>query len=119
LSQPGCRSWLIDGLRRVGADGVYQAGICDLVLGNRKIAGAAIYRSKDLLYYSASLLVTADLDRIARYLRHPPREPEYRAGRDHRAFLTTLAAALPGLADAADPASFAQALRETLHPPVL
>lgn len=112
-------AWLIEGLAQAGVENVRQAGISDLVLGDRKIAGSAIYRSKDLLYYSASLLVTADLDRIARYLRHPPREPEYRAGRDHLAFLTTLAAAEPGLADASDPESFAHALRQNLRPPTL
>ncbi|MBN1511525.1 MAG: hypothetical protein JXB13_05880 [Phycisphaerae bacterium] len=112
-------TWLIEGLARAGVENVRQAGISDLVLGDRKIAGSAIYRSKDMLYYSASLLVTADLDRIARYLRHPPREPDYRAGRNHLAFLTTLAAALPGLAAASDPESFAQAIRRNLRPPTL
>jgi lipoate-protein ligase A len=110
-------AWLIEGLAQAGVENVRQAGISDLVLGDRKIAGSAIYRSKDLLYYSASLLVTADLERIARYLRHPPREPEYRAGRDHLAFLTTLAAAMPGLTGESDPESFAQALRDHLCPP--
>jgi lipoate-protein ligase A len=41
-------------------------------------------------YYQASLLVDADLDVIDSYLKHPPKEPEYRDGRDHLAFCTTL-----------------------------
>ncbi len=84
-------TWLIAGLEAVGVDGVRQAGISDLAIGDRKISGAALYRSKDLLYYSATLLVAADVDRIERYLRYPTREPDYRAGRRHRDFVTTIA----------------------------
>ena len=32
--------WLIDGLARCGMPGISQAGICDLVVGDKKVAGA-------------------------------------------------------------------------------
>jgi len=44
-----------------------------------------------LLYYSASLLVNAQLSLVERYLRHPPREPKYRDGRSHLEFVANLA----------------------------
>ena len=82
--------WLIDGLDRLGIHGLRQAGISDLAVGQRKVGGACIYRSRGLLFYTASLLVAPDLERMERYLRHPPREPDYRAGRRHRDFVGAL-----------------------------
>lgn len=91
--------WVIDALNRAGVKGVHHAGISDLVLGDRKIGGACIYRTRDLLYYSTTLLFDPSLDLIERYVKHPPREPEYRAGRAHRAFLGSLldCASLPDI----------------------
>ena len=85
-------AWLIDGLSRIGVRGVRQAGICDYVLGDRKIGGACLHRSGDVLYYSTTLLVDPDMEAVTRYLQHPPREPDYRGGRDHAAFMGSLAA---------------------------
>ena len=85
-------AWLIDALTRIGITGIDQAGICDLVLGERKIGGACLHRRRDLLYYSASLLVNPDVRRAARYLKHPPREPDYRGGRPHTLFMGSLTA---------------------------
>lgn len=82
--------WLIDGLAKTGVPGVKCRGISDLALGDRKIGGSCLYRAKDLLYYSSTLLVDPDLDRIDRYLKHPPREPDYRRRRSHREFLDSL-----------------------------
>ena len=82
--------WLISGLERTGIKGIYHDGISDLVLKDKKIAGACIYRTKGLLYYSATLLFKADLELIERYLKHPPREPKYRYGRGHKDFITSL-----------------------------
>lgn len=82
--------WLVAGLARSGVSGVVQRGTSDLALGNRKIGGSCIYRTKGLLYYSSTLLIDPDLDRVERYLRHPPREPDYRQGRNHREFMGRL-----------------------------
>jgi len=86
----GASRWLIDGLARAGLPGVEQRGICDLVLGQRKVGGACLYRARGLVYYSTTLLVDPRLDLITRYLCHPPREPDYRAGRAHVDFLGCL-----------------------------
>lgn len=82
--------WLVKGLETIGVARVDLDGISDLVIGSRKIGGTCIYRARGVLLYSASLLVKPDLALIDRYLRHPPREPDYRRGRSHDEFLTTI-----------------------------
>lgn len=77
-------------LASVGVDGVVQAGVSDLAVAGRKLGGSCIWRTRNLLYYSTTVLVDPRWDLIDRYLPHPPREPEYRAGRVHRAFLTSV-----------------------------
>ncbi len=87
-------AWLIQGLERLGVAGLEQRGISDLALGDRKIGGASLHRSRERLLYSVSLLIAPDISLIERYLKHPPREPDYRAGRPHREFLGTIRNAL-------------------------
>lgn len=99
-------AWMAEVLAACGVPGVGWQGVSDLVLGDRKLGGSCIWRTRGLLYYSTTVLVAPDLDLIDRYLPHPPREPSYRAGRDHRQFLTTLRD--EGLAD--DPADLATRL---------
>jgi len=83
-------AWLATALAAAGIADVRQRGVSDLALGERKIGGSCIHRSRDLLYYSTTLLVDPDLELVARYLPHPPREPEYRSGRGHREFMGSL-----------------------------
>lgn len=83
-------AWLTVGLARAGVVNVLRQDVSDLCLGDRKIAGACMYRARNLLLYTVSLLVEPELDLMDRYLRHPPREPEYRRGRSHRDFVTTI-----------------------------
>ena len=82
--------WMISALQQLGFDHVVQGGTSDLVLDDRKIGGSCVYRSKDFLYYSASLLVDPRIELSERYLRRPPREPAYRRGRLHRDFMGRL-----------------------------
>lgn len=84
--------WVIDGLATCGVPDVRQEGVSDLVLGDRKIGGSCIYRTRGLLYYSTTLLVAPDFGLMDHYLQHPPREPEYRRGRRHADFTTSLEA---------------------------
>jgi lipoate-protein ligase A len=84
-------AWLVDELAAIGIAGVEQHGVSDLVLDDRKIAGSCMHRSKGVMHYSVTFLVEGDVDLIERYLRHPPREPEYRRGRRHREFVRRLA----------------------------
>lgn len=77
-------------LAACGVPDVKQRGVSDLVVDDRKLGGSCVHRLRDLLYYSATLLVEPDLELLERYLHHPPREPDYRDRRGHRDFVTTL-----------------------------
>ncbi|MFN7967695.1 MAG: hypothetical protein U0V87_18630, partial [Acidobacteriota bacterium] len=70
-------SWMIAGLAACGLPNVQQRGTSDLTIDDRKIGGSCIYKPRAVLYYSTTLLVDADLGLLDRYLKHPPREPDY------------------------------------------
>jgi lipoate-protein ligase A len=83
---------LITVLKNHGITTVVERGISDLAIGDKKVLGSSLYMGKKppFFYYQSSLLVNTDLFLMDRYLKHPPREPDYRSGRDHGAFCTTL-----------------------------
>jgi lipoate-protein ligase A len=82
--------WIVESLSSLGVAGVAAEGISDLAIGGRKILGTSIYRRRLALFYQASLLVSCDLSLFSRYLAMPARVPEYRRGRNHEEFCTTL-----------------------------
>lgn len=65
-------------------------GVSDLAVGDRKIAGSALRLWGGRVLFQISLLVDIDVELFERYLAMPSREPDYRAGRRHREFVTTL-----------------------------
>jgi len=83
---------VIAALRIAGIDDAVKTGISDIAVGGRKVLGSSLYMGlrPPLFYYQSSLMVSNDLGLMDRYLRHPPREPEYRGGRGHSEFCTTL-----------------------------
>jgi lipoate-protein ligase A len=81
---------IIEALEIVGISGLNQQGHSDICIHEKKILGSSMYRSKEILFYTASLMVSNDLHIIDRYLKHPSKEPEYRRGRSHQDFLTTI-----------------------------
>jgi lipoate-protein ligase A len=66
---------------------IEQAGISDLTLAGRKFSGTAQQRKRAFLLHHGTLLHDFDLSSMPRYLREPPRQPDYRAGRAHLAFV--------------------------------
>ncbi len=68
-----------------------QRGISDICMGEKKIVGTSMFRSRNYLLYQASILVRPRLEVISRYLKHPTKEPDYRQGRNHEQFLIGLA----------------------------
>jgi lipoate-protein ligase A len=84
--------WFRETLSALGVSGIEHRGISDLALGERKILGTSLYRRRQLLFYQASLLVSPELSLFDRYLTFPSRVPDYRRGRPHSEFCTTLAA---------------------------
>lgn len=79
-------------LDRCGVDKICPSGISDLAMGNKKVLGSSLYMGRDpmLFYYQSSLMVNPDLALLEKYLKHPPREPDYRKGREHKEFCTSL-----------------------------
>ena len=65
-------------------------GTSDVAVGDRKISGNAQARRWRALLVHGTLLVDFDHDLADAVLKHPPREPAYRRGRNHRDFLVTL-----------------------------
>lgn len=83
-------SWIADSLGLLGVNGVHPEGISDLAIGEKKIVGTSLYRTRLILFYQASLLVSSDISVFTRYLAMPARVPEYRRGRSHEDFCTTI-----------------------------
>jgi lipoate-protein ligase A len=65
-------------------------GSGDLVWNGRKCAGSAQRRLKRWFLVHYSILYAFPLERIARYLAIPDRQPAYRRGRRHEDFLSNL-----------------------------
>jgi lipoate-protein ligase A len=70
--------------------GVTVAGPSDLAVGGRKIGGSAQQRKRECLLHHGSILYAFDLPLIGRYLKDPPRQPDYRGRRPHSEFVTNL-----------------------------
>jgi lipoate-protein ligase A len=81
--------WILSRMTE-GLPGVTIAGPSDLAIGDRKIGGSAQQRKREHLLHHGSLLYDFDLALIGRYLKEPPRQPEYRDRRAHAEFVTNL-----------------------------
>jgi lipoate-protein ligase A len=82
---------LVDALGRLAPD-LSRQGTSDLAIGSMKCSGNSLRCKRNCFLYHGTLLYGAPLDLIADCLAMPPRQPEYRASRPHRAFLTNLPA---------------------------
>ncbi|GAK57979.1 putative lipoate-protein ligase [Candidatus Vecturithrix granuli] len=91
-------TYIIEALESLGIKNLNQQGYSDICIRDRKILGSSMYRSRDILFYTASLMIANDLTLLDRYLKHPSKEPEYRQGRSHLEFVTTLISEYPALA---------------------
>ena len=72
-------------------------GISDIAWREQKVAGTSLFRSRNFLLYQASVLIDGRVELLERFLKHPSREPEYRAGKSHRDFVIGLNEVLEGL----------------------
>jgi len=75
--------------KAIGANATLR-GISDLTAGGRKFSGNSLRCKRDHLLYHGTILYDFPLEKIGRYLRSPPREPEYRGGRSHGDFITNV-----------------------------
>jgi len=76
-------------IRRAGPP-VSVEGLGDLVLAGRKCGGSAQRRKKHWFMVHCSILYDFAIERVARYLTIPERQPAYRAGRAHQDFLSNV-----------------------------
>lgn len=81
---------IMKALEGFGVKNLNIKGISDVATGNKKIMGSSLYRKKELVLYQGALLLNPDMKIFDKYLKHPRREPDYRAGRKHKDFLTSL-----------------------------
>jgi len=81
---------IISSIEEAGITDLSQRGISDIAIDGKKILGSAIYRNKDKLLYHAVLNLGEPASTFERYLKHPSREPDYRNGRNHAEFVTSL-----------------------------
>jgi lipoate-protein ligase A len=65
-------------------------GISDLAIGGMKISGNAQRRTRKALLFHGTILYDMHADLIARYLKQPLRQPDYRSDRSHGTFLRTI-----------------------------
>lgn len=98
---------LSDALQPI-APGIARHGTSDLAYdaagqgGLKKFSGNSLRVKRRHLLYHGTLLYDFDLPLIGNLLAHPPREPDYRAGRPHGQFVANL------------PATTSAALRDAL-----
>jgi lipoate---protein ligase len=81
---------IVDYLRTKGVNNLGFKGISDITIGNNKILGSSIRSRRTRMTYHAVLNVSEDPDLFEKYLRHPVKEPDYRAQRSHKEFVTSL-----------------------------
>lgn len=79
---------------------VAVCGTSDLAVGGLKFSGNAQRWLKHALLHHGTILYGFDLELIQRLLSFPSRQPDYRAGRAHRLFVTNVPATRTQLVDA-------------------
>ena len=81
---------VVRALGSLGIEDLGGRGISDICIGQRKILGSSIYRTRDIVLYHAVINRAESTAIFEKYLKHPTREPDYRKGRSHSEFVTSL-----------------------------
>ena len=74
-------------IRALAVPGLAIRGLSDLAIAERKVSGNAQRRGARALLHHGAILYAADPGLFEKYLQPPLRQPDYRAGRPHAAFL--------------------------------
>lgn len=83
---------IISILQNAGIKNLLLKGISDIAIGEKKIMGSAIYRNHQKVFYHSVLNVAEKTDLMEKYIKHPIKEPDYRLGRPHADFVTSIRA---------------------------
>ncbi len=93
-SPSSANAWVMNKIaavvRTLTHEPVEVAGHTDLVIGDRKFSGNAQRRGRRSVLIHGTMLIDMDLEKVVRYLVHPTKEPAYREGRSHLAFVRTI-----------------------------
>lgn len=89
--------------------GLEIQGVCDLTYQSKKVSGNSLKVARHHFMYHGTILYQFDLERLARCLLTPPRQPEYRQGRPHSDFVANLPVLDPALFEEQFPAEFQRA----------
>ncbi len=81
---------IIKKLEYLNIRNLHRKGISDITINEKKILGSSIYRTRNRLFYHAVLNVAESVSTISKYILHPKREPDYRKGRSHDSFVTSI-----------------------------
>jgi lipoate-protein ligase A len=81
---------ILTALQNLDIEDLVEKGISDIAIGEKKILGSSIYRKKKMVFYHAVLNIAEPPGFIGRYLKYPIREPDYRNGRKHEDFVTSV-----------------------------
>jgi lipoate-protein ligase A len=81
---------IISALEEAGIYNLSLMGISDIAISGKKILGSAMYKRKEQLFYHAVLNIGEPASTFEKYLKHPSKEPDYRNGRKHIDFVTSL-----------------------------
>ena len=79
-----------------------EPGLDPRLTRRRKFSGNSLRLKRTHLLYHGTLLYRYDLDLMTQLLRHPPREPDYRQGREHTHFVANLPLRRQPLRDAVE-----------------
>jgi lipoate-protein ligase A len=77
-------------LSKLLGERVEMNGSSDLTIAGRKFSGNAQRRKIKSLLFHGTFLLDFDLQRIERYLRMPPKQPQYREQRGHLDFVRNI-----------------------------
>jgi len=81
---------IMETLKIMGVMNLSTKGISDISIGEKKILGSAIYKKQGAYFYHAVLNIRENISLISKYIKHPTKEPDYRKGRSHIEFVTSL-----------------------------
>lgn len=77
-------------LRELAGPSVQIRGFTDLALGELKFSGNAQRRKRQFVLFHGTFLLDFDLSQIEKFLKLPPKQPDYRQNRPHLDFLKNL-----------------------------